>query len=162
MTSGGRARSVAASVAAGLGLLAEPAQCADSHTILINAVLLSKSICRFNTGSSTISLSIDPAASASATATGSVAFRCVGSAATASYGVSNDNGQYGSSPTSLRMRHSTSLTQYMNYSLSYPYSGTTPKNTNTTFTVTVSVTPADFQNLVPGTYADTVVLSIVP
>lgn len=162
MTSGGRARSVAASMAAGLGLLANPAQAADSHTILVNAVLLSKSSCQFINKNSLVSLTIDPAATSSVSATGTVSFKCGGTAATASYGVSNNNGQNGSSPTALRMRHSTTLTQYMNYSLSYPISGTAPKNVDTTFTVTVSVAPADFQNVIPGSYADTVMLTIVP
>ncbi len=157
------AKAVAASVAAaGLGALADPSHAAATHEILVNAVLLSKSICRFTTNSSTISLSIDTAATSNATATGAVTIRCVGSAATASYAVSNNNGLYGGSPSTLRMRNATLPAEYLNYAMSYPPSGTTPKNVTTTFSVTVSVSPGDFQNMVPGSYSDTVVLTIVP
>jgi len=157
------ASTFAASVTAmGLGLPGAAAQAAGTHEVLVNAVIVSKSNCRFNAAGSTISLSIDPAATGNLTATGSITIRCVGSAATASYAVSNNNGLYGSSPATLRMRHATLATEHLGYAMSYPPSGMTPKNTNTTFTVTVSVAPADFQNMVPGSYSDTVILTITP
>ncbi len=149
-------------IAVGLGLPGAAAQSAGTHQVLVSAVIVSKSDCSFNTkGGSTISLSIDPAATGNLTASGSITIRCKGSR-TASFSVSNNNGLYGSSPATLRMRHATLTTEHLGYAMSYPPSGMTPKDTDTRFTVTVSVSPADFQNMVPGSYSDTVILTITP
>jgi hypothetical protein len=161
-----RARTIALAMAvAGAGAFPAAAWAAGSHTVFINAVVLSKSICTFNTSNSTINLTIDPSGSTNASQTGTVVFRCVGSAPTASYGVTNNNGQWGSSPAALRMRHADTVTypsEYMAYSLSYPLSGTTPKNSSTTLTVTATVSVANFQGAAVGTYADSVILTIAP
>lgn len=159
-----RARTIALAMAAA-GAFPAAALAAGSHTVFINAVVLSKNICTFNTSNSTINLTIDPSGSTNASQTGTVVFRCVGSAPTASYGVTNNSGLWGSSPAALRMRHADTVTypsEYLAYSLSYPPSGTTPKNTSTTMTVTATVSVANFQNAAVGAFADSVILTIAP
>jgi hypothetical protein len=61
------------------------------------------------------------------------------------------------------MRHATIISEYLPYSLALnPASGTVPKNINQTLTVTGVVRSVDLQTVAAGSYADTVVLSILP
>jgi len=143
-------------------LVGAPAVAADGHSLTISATVLSNSNCRFSAAASTLSLSIDPASSAPVTASGSVSIRCVGAAATANWSISSDNGLYGSSPSALRMRHGTDFAQFLPYSLSFPASGSVPKNVWQSLPVTATVLPADFQNASSGAYSDSVTLSLLP
>ena len=143
-------------------LVGAPAVAADGHSLTISATVLSNSNCRFSAAASTLSLSIDPASSAPATASGSVSIRCVGAAATASWSISSDTGLYGSSPSALRMRHGTDFAQFLPYSLAFPASGSVPKNVWQSLPVSATVLPADFQNVSSGAYSDSVTLSLLP
>ncbi len=148
---------------AAAGACAAPGvRAADVHTLAVSVTVLSKSACRFSATSSAIGLAIDPSSARAASAAASIVMRCTGSAPIATFALSTNNGLFGSSPASLRMRHATVTTEFLNYSLSYPASGSAPKGVNQTLTVTASVAPADFQDALPGTYSDTVRLSIVP
>jgi hypothetical protein len=153
----------AALAATGLGI-ASPSCAASTQVITVSAAVLSNSNCSFRAGTvGLLSLpAIDPSQATTYSTTGTLRIRCAGAAGIASYGISNNNGLYGAGPTSLRMRHSTQTTQFLNYSLSYPATGTTPKNVVTTLTITASVTQSAYQNAVPGSYQDTVVLTISP
>jgi hypothetical protein len=153
----------AALAAAGMGI-ASPSSAGGSQVITVSAAVLSNSNCQFRAGTvGLLSLpAIDPSQSTTFSTTGTLIIRCAGAAGTASYGISNNNGLYGAGPTSLRMRHSTQTTQFLDYSLSYPATGTTPKNANTTLTITASVSQSAYQDAVPGSYQDTVVLTISP
>lgn len=149
-----------------LALVALGASCPPSadagggHTIAVSAIVLSKNSCTFSTASSSISLVIDPSSGAMASGAGSVTFRCTGSSATAIWATSDDGGLFNAA--GKRMRHATSPTDFLPYSLSYTATGSAPKNVTQTITVTASVAPADFQNALAGNYSDTVVLSIAP
>jgi hypothetical protein len=61
------------------------------------------------------------------------------------------------------MRHTTITTEYLPYSLTLnPTSGTVPKNTDQTLTITGKVKGVDYQDALAGSYSDTVVISIAP
>jgi spore coat protein U-like protein len=61
------------------------------------------------------------------------------------------------------MRHSTITSEYLPYSLTLdPTTGTVPKNTNQTLTITGKVKGVDYQDVAAGNYLDTVVISISP
>lgn len=141
---------------------ASSALAGGGHILTVSAAVLSKNTCRFAGGSSTLSLSIDPASGAAATASTSLSIRCTGSAATATWSLTSNSGLYGSSPAALRMRHGADLTEFLPYSLSFPASGTVAKNVWQDLTVTATVLPAAFQDGLVGAYADTVVLSLLP
>ncbi|HLS86014.1 MAG TPA: hypothetical protein VK043_06940 [Burkholderiales bacterium] len=148
---------MALAIAGGTGALA-----ADGHTIAISAAVLSKSNCKFQTPSSVLPIAIDPASGTPATGTVAVSIRCQGSASIASWGLSHNAGLHGSGPAALLMRHQTQPSQFLPYSLSYPTSGTIPKGVWTPITLTATVVPASFANAVPGTYTDTVSLTLLP
>jgi hypothetical protein len=61
------------------------------------------------------------------------------------------------------MRHTTITTEYLPYSLTLnPISGTVPKNTDQTLTITGTVKGVDYQDALAGSYSDTAVISIAP
>lgn len=144
--------------------LATSAAAAGSQGVTVSAVVLANSNCRFTTASpSALDFgTIDPSSSANATASVTIGYRCNGGSAIVTWGMSANNGLYPAGPGAQRMRHATNLAQYLPYSLNMPASGTVPRNTNQTMTLTGTVTPAAFQTAAAGSYADTVVLTIAP
>lgn len=146
-----------------LAIAAVPgAQAAGSHAITVTATVLSKNICRFSAPTSTLALAIDPASGAAASGGTTLSIRCMGSGALAVWSLSNDSGLHGGGPTALRMRHATDPLEYLNYSLAYTNAGSVPKNTDLAIPLTATVTPASFVNALPGTYSDSVTLSLLP
>lgn len=141
---------------------ASSALAGGGHVLTVSAAVLSKNNCRFSTAASTVSLAIDPASGAAATASTTLSIRCTGSAAIANWSLSSDNGLHGASPAALRMRHATDLAEFLPYTLSFPVSGSVPKNVSQSLTVTATVAAADYQNVQPGAYSDTVALSLLP
>lgn len=157
-------RHAAAAAAAALGLtLPAPAGAADTGSLGVSAVVLSKNNCRFNSNALTISFAaIDPSGGSAVTASGDIVFRCGGSSPTASWSVTAGNGLYSTGPGARRMRHASDTSAFMAYSLNLPTSGTVPKNTDYTLTITATIQAADFQNAIAGGYSDTVVVSVTP
>ena len=141
-----------------------PALAAGTHAVSVGAVVLSNSKCQFtNGGPSALAFgSIDPSSTTNRTATASVVFRCTGAAGTAVYNATSDDGLYETAVGSPRMRHAVNTTQFLKYTIDLPQSGSAPRNTNQTLTVTATVLVADFQDAIAGTYSDSVVLSIAP
>ena len=88
--------------------------------------------------------------------------RCQGSAATASYAITADNGLYGTGPGQPRMRHAVTPTEFLPYTLNTPLTGTAPKNVDTNVVITGTITPAQFQNALAGNFSDTIVLTLLP
>ena len=117
----------------GLAVLAGGGARAQSGTISVAAVVLSKSNCKFdNTTAALVFGNLDPAASGDATATASIGFKCGGSAPNASFAITHDSGQHEMAPNANRMKHDT-LNEYLAYSLNLnPSSGTVPKNSQQT------------------------------
>ena len=130
----------------------------------VNAIVLSKSNCKFNTPTATNLAfgSIDPSSSANATAAATLTIICRGSAPIASYALTHDSGLYKTGVNFNRMKHAT-LNTYLPYALTItPTSGTIAKNVDQIITVSGVITPADFQNADIGGYADTVVITLSP
>lgn len=133
-------------------------------SVSVSAVVLSKNVCRFNSNNVTLSFgTISGDVSSDVTATATVTFRCGGSSPLASYIITDDDGLYESGPGQKRMRNQTIITEFLPYTMNYtPKMGTIPRNTNTTLTITATISSADIGNAIAGTYTDTVILSIVP
>ena len=160
----GRLRRVLAAAIAASGLGAVSSVDAGNQVITVAATVISNSNCSFRAGSASALVvpTVDPSQSGPYSGTAAVIVRCGGAAPSASYALSNNNGLYGSGPSALRMRHATQTTEFLAYSLSYPTSGTTPKNTDTTLTLTATVSQSAYQNAPSGAYADTITLTISP
>jgi spore coat protein U-like protein len=146
-------------------LLVPAAACAaGGYTLAIGATVLSKSNCKFTSaaGSTLAFGGIDPSGAANATASTNLVINCAGSAATAAYSISSDDGLWSTGPAQPRLRHAITPTAFLAYTLNTPMGGTTPKNLATTITITGTITAASYQNALGGAYADTVVLTLSP
>lgn len=137
---------------------------ANSASVAVSAVVLSKSNCRFTTAAVTLNFgALNPTTPVDVTTTATASFRCNGSTPTATYFITSDDGLYPSGPGSLRMRHSTNPALYLPYALSStPTTDTVPKGVPQTLSITGTVRGVDYQTATPGTYSDTVTLSIIP
>jgi spore coat protein U-like protein len=146
--------------------VASGAQAADTGPMALSAVVLSKSNCKFKSGSTNVAIdftSVDPTATGPLTKTTSVSFKCAGSSNNASWSITGNNGQHYSSGLGMRrMQHSTVATEFLPYSLNVPASGTAAKNADVTVTITATLAAADYQNARMGTYSDTVQLTLSP
>jgi len=75
----------------------------------------------------------------------------------------DDDGLNESGLNANRMRHTTILTEYLPYSFTLsPTSGTVPKNTDQTLTISGTVLGVNYQDASVGAYSDTVIISIAP
>jgi spore coat protein U-like protein len=138
---------------------------AQTGTLPVSAVVLSKSNCSI-TGGGALSLdfgNIDPAATANATASLTTTIRCVGSAAQATYSFAADSGQHALGVGNRRMQHATVATEFLWYSLAIsPASATIPKGATQVITITGTITPAQFQDVRAGSYSDRVAITLTP
>ena len=136
----------------------------DSNIVSVTATVLSRSQCRFNSNTAALNFAnLDPANPVDRTVNTSITFRCGGSAPNATFFVTDDDGQHEVGSGRNRMRHTTTFTEYLPYSLALsPTSGTVPKNTDQTVTVTGTVRGVDYQNAATGNYSDSVVITIEP
>ncbi len=100
-----------------------------AQSVSVSAVVLSSSNCKFRPGSATTLPfgTIDPSGLVTATATAVVIVRCGGSAGTATYALSADDGLFSPGAGTKRMRHGVTLTQYMTYTVDLPASATFPR-----------------------------------
>jgi hypothetical protein len=156
------ARLFAAIVILGSGL---PAQAATSAaTLSVTATVVSKNVCKFTTPTATLAFGvIDPGLATNATASVTTTFKCTGSAATATYLITTNDGLWSTGINARRMRHTTIATEFMPYALTVsPSTGTVARNVDQTLTITGTVLPADYQNRFSGAYSDTVVLTLTP
>jgi spore coat protein U-like protein len=140
------------------------AQAADSGTLQLSAVVLSRNQCKFNTESLAIDFgAIDPSSTATYTKSGSISFTCRGSSLFFVWDVSGNNGQHYSSGLAKRqMRHATVTSEFLPYSLSLPASGWAFNSIARTLTVTATIAPVDYQNAIAGSFTDTVQLTLTP
>jgi len=143
-----------------LVLLTGVAFAADINTVTVTANVVGT--CRFNSATSTLAFgALDPGTGADVNASTSTTFWCTKNA---SYSITDDDGLYETAVNSNRMRHATTLTEYIPYTFSYnPTSGTGDGRTSPiTLNISGTVTFANYQNAAAGDYADTVVISINP
>jgi spore coat protein U-like protein len=144
----------------GLVLLTGVAFAADTNTVTVTANVVGT--CRFNSATSTLAFgALDPGTGGDVNASTSTTFWCTRNA---SYSITDDDGLYETGVNANRMRHATTLTEYIPYTFSYnPTSGTGNGRTSPiTLNINGTVTFANYQNAEAGDYADTVVLSITP
>ena len=136
----------------------------DAQSMSVSAIVLSSSNCKFRPGSATTLPfgTIDPSGVVTATATAVVIIRCGGSAGTAIFALSADDGLFSPGAGTKRMRHGLTFTQYMTYTVNLPASASIPKNFDTNLTITGSVAVANFQNSIAGNYSDTLALTLLP
>ncbi len=136
----------------------------DTSLVSVSAVVLSKSECKFNSKTASLNFgNLDPSNPVDRIVSTSITFRCGGSAPMATFSITDDDGLYETGPDQNRMRHTTISSEYLPYSLTLdPTSGTVPKNTNQTLTITGTVRGVDYQDATAGSYLDTVIISIDP
>src|SRR5689334_6204911 len=126
--------------AAMLATASLPLGAATTQTMTISAVVLSKNVCKFNSTSSALNFgNINPTSASPVTASVTLAYRCNGSDPVATWSVSSDDGLYASGAGQPRMRHATLLTNFLPYTLTFPTSGSAPRNTNLNMTVTGTI-----------------------
>lgn len=145
-------------------LMAAGVMAAGTNTLSITAAVLSKSNCKFKSATSTLDFgTLDPSSPANVNASTTVLFVCNGSAPNATFLVSDDDGLFETAPNANQMRHATVLTEFLPYSLTLnPTSATVPKGVDQTLTISGTVTSADFQNALMGTFSDTVIITLAP
>jgi spore coat protein U-like protein len=81
----------------------------------------------------------------------------------ATFFISDDDGLYETGPNANRMRHTTLGTEYIPYTFTLnPTSGTVPKNSTQTLTITGTVNGVTYQDAATGNYSDTVVITLAP
>jgi spore coat protein U-like protein len=140
------------------------ATAAETNLITVTATVISKSQCKFNTSASNIDFgNLDPANPVDKTVNTTITFRCGGSAPNATFLISDDDGLYETGSNANRMRHSTNSAEYLPYTLTLsPVSGTVPKNSDQTLTITGKVKGSDYEDAIAGSFSDSVVISINP
>jgi hypothetical protein len=136
----------------------------DMSTVTVSATVVSKSNCKFRSATAALNFgSLDPSNPVNKSVNTSINFRCAGSAPIATFFISDDDGLYETGPNANRMRHTTINTEYIPYTFTLnPISGTVPKNSDQTLTISGTVNGTDYQNAATGTHSDTVVITLAP
>jgi spore coat protein U-like protein len=131
----------------------------DSMVVDVAAVVLSKNQCKFKTAATSLDFGqLDPSNPVVRNASTTIDFSCKGSAGVASFLMTDDGGL-----NSYHLVHQTDATQTIPYALTLtPASGTIPKNVNQTLTISGSIQGADYQTVLIGLYADTVIVTLQP
>ncbi len=137
---------------------------ANTGVVSVTATVISNSSCRFRSSSSSLNFgNLDPANPSDVTTSTTVTFRCSSSDKFVTFFISDDDGLYEAGQDANRMRHILTTTEFLPYSLTLsPTSGTIPKNTDETLTLTGTVRGADYQDALAGSFSDTVTLTIAP
>lgn len=145
-------------------LCTPPAWSAEAGAVSVGATVESKNNCLFNAKALTLGFgNIDPAGSADVTATATMTFVCNGAGTLATFFISANNGLHEGGTGTRRMRHTVTFSEYLPYSLSLaPATATVTKGVNQTLTVTGTIQPFQFQNVLAGAYQDEVRLTITP
>lgn len=137
---------------------------AGTGAVGVGATVESKNNCLFNAKALTLPFgNLDPAGGGDVTATASMTFICNGASTLATFFISANDGLHASGAGARRMQHTVTTTEFLPYSLSVsPATATVTKGTTQTLTVTATIQPFQFQNVLAGVYQDTVVLTITP
>jgi spore coat protein U-like protein len=137
-----------------------------SAIVAVSATVITKNVCQFVTGPGNIAFSLDPSnpVNMSAQDATNIQVRCNGSGNPATFAISDDGGVHDVVPGQKQLMASIAgIPHYIPYTMSYSPS-TIPHNTNTPFTVTVSILGSSYANASysPVPYTDTVTLTITP
>jgi spore coat protein U-like protein len=143
-------------IAAVVALLMSGAAAADDHSVTVNAAV--NGSCKFNSASSTVSLTLDPTSSSTATQGASILYRCT----------------KGTAPSFALASGSTSSATGGNLvngaeSIAYTFSSTTGgagagmgAGNDKTLALSVSVNQANAANVTPATYTDSIAITLTP
>ena len=129
---------------------------ADSHTVHVRATVLPG--CAFNSPSSTIELTLDPAATTTVTQSAAVTYRCTrgsGPAFTLRSGSTNSDAG----------GNLVNGTESIPYTFSYTSGGSGTgrgAGQDRTLTVNVSVNQTGAANVTPNVYTDTITITVTP
>lgn len=138
---------------------------ANTGTVSVSAVVVSKGQCKFNSKSTTLSFgNLDPGNLVDKNANTTLIFSCQASGNNLiTFSITHDSGLYETGINAPRMRNTTQTTEYLPYSLTLnPTSGSVPKVTDTPLAISGTVRGVDYQDGIPGNYSDTVTISIEP
>lgn len=143
-------------VAACAALMMSGAQAADNHTINVSATVAAQ--CRFNAASTDVLFNLDPASLAIATQSASILYRCT-KGTTPAFTFSSASTSSGAGGNLV---NGAELIPYT-YVTSAPVDGTGlgPMH-DKTLTVDVSVSQINAANVTPGTYTDTIAITLNP
>lgn len=146
------------------GLAVPPAGAADAKPLAVSAVVLSKNICKFETGTAAALDfgSLDPLGASNVVRSTGFGARCLGSSNSGTFVITQNGGLHATAGQN-RMRHASVATEFIRYSLAIsPSSGTALKNQVFAVTVTGTVLGPSYQDARAGAYSDTVVITISP
>lgn len=137
-------------------LVSGAAAAGDNHTVTVNATV--NGTCKFNAGTSTVNLTLDPTASSTLTQNASILYRCT----------------KGTAPAFALASGSTSSATGGNLvngaeSIAYTFSSTSGgagtglgTGNDKTLGVSVSVNQANAANVTPNVYTDTIAITLTP
>lgn len=137
-------------------LVSGAAAAGDNHTVTVNATV--NGTCKFNAGTSTVNLTLDPSASSTVTQNASILYRCTN----------------GTAPTFALASGSTSSATGGNLvngaeSIAYTFTSTSGGSgsgmgtgNDKTFGLSVSVNQANAANVSPNVYTDSIAITLTP
>ena len=100
--------------AAAAGALSLPLGAANSNVMTVQAVVLSKNVCRFISTTSALNFgTINPTVASPVTASVTLQYRCNGSDPVAFWAVSSDDGLHALGAGQPRMQHATNAAAYL-------------------------------------------------
>ncbi len=145
-------------------ILSYPIYASDTSTVSVTAVVISNNDCSFETSNASLNFGdLDPSNPVERSVSTSIRFRCRGRDRSVTFFIDDDDGLYEEAPDANRMRHTTIPNEYLPYSFNLnPVSGTIPRRTWQTLTITGTIRGADYENAAMGSYSDTVTISIIP
>jgi spore coat protein U domain-containing protein, fimbrial subunit CupE1/2/3/6 len=133
--------------------------------VSVSATILSQNQCKFaNPSSQTLAFgTLDPLNAVDVTTQVQFSFSCNGKDNPATFSITDNDGLYETGPDRNRMQNLTTPSAFLPYTLVYsPTSGSVPKGSSQTLTVTGTVKGSDYQTAYVGDYSDTVTLTIQP
>ncbi|HET7132322.1 MAG TPA: spore coat protein U domain-containing protein [Gammaproteobacteria bacterium] len=147
---------IAAACATAAMLMSGTALAGDSHTITVNATV--NGTCKFNTGTSTVNMTLDPTASTTVTGNAAVLYRCTKGTSPA-FALSSGST---SSATGGNLQNGTETIPYTFSSVSGGAGTGLGAGQDKTLSVTVSVNQTNAAGVTPNTYTDTIAITLTP
>lgn len=147
---------IAAACATAAMVMSGAALAGDSHTITVNATV--NGTCKFNTGTSTVNMTLDPTASTTVTGNAAVLYRCTKGTAPV-FALSSGST---SSATGGNLQNGTETIPYTFSSVSGGAGTGLSAGQDKTLSVTVSVNQANAAGVTPNTYTDTIAITLTP
>jgi spore coat protein U-like protein len=145
-----------AAACASAAMLMSGVQAADSHTITVNATVAGT--CKFNAGTSTVNMTLDPTAVTTVSQPASILYRCTKGTAP---GFAFSSGST-TSATGGNLVNGAESIPYTYTSVAGGSGTGLASGQEKTLTVTVSVDQTTAANVTPATYSDTIAITLTP